>query len=251
MRPPQPTGGAGREPAPPDFVGVGVQKAGTSWWHTLVAAHPRVEATTSVKEAHFFAPFWQRPFTTSDVAAYHRLFARTPGSMAGEWTPRYMYDFWVPPLLREAAPDARLLVLLRDPVERYRSGLAHELQRGAPAHPVVASDAFARGLYWQQLERLMAWFPRSQILVQQLEVCRDQPRRELARTYAFLGLEPFEPDDVIDRVVNRTRDAKPDLPDGARRLLGRAYAADTTALAAAFPSLDLERWPGVAGALSG
>ena len=60
-----------------------------------------------------------------------------------------MYDAWVPPLLAKAAPDAKILTILRDPVDRYISGLAFNLSRGAPVHPLVASDAFARGLYGQ------------------------------------------------------------------------------------------------------
>ena len=57
------------------------------------------------------------------VERYHRNFPRPAGGVTGEWTPRYMYDHWSLRLLRRAAPEARILVILRDPIERYRSAL--------------------------------------------------------------------------------------------------------------------------------
>jgi hypothetical protein len=67
-----------------------------------------------------------------------------------------MYDIWTPRLLARAAPDTRLLVLLRDPIERYRSALAAKDARLVDAH--LASDAFARGFYHAQLERVFRAF---------------------------------------------------------------------------------------------
>ena len=116
----------------PDFVGIGVQKAGTTWWHGLIAAHPQVSARPDFhKERHFFDRFAVRAFGPADVSGYHGWFPRQPGTLAGEWTPDYVHMPWVPALLAQAAPKARLLVLLRDPVERLRSGLSHQrAQRG-------------------------------------------------------------------------------------------------------------------------
>ena len=100
-----------RPPAPPDFVGIGAQRSGTSWWHGLIETHPHVHALGwPFKELHFFD---ER--RDADARAYHELFRRPRGRLAGEWTPRYMYDAHTPALLRRAAPDARLLVMLRDP----------------------------------------------------------------------------------------------------------------------------------------
>ena len=58
-----------------------------------------------------------------DARRYHAFFPRPVGGKAGEWTPRYMVDFWTPALLREAAPSAKILVMLRDPFERFCSGV--------------------------------------------------------------------------------------------------------------------------------
>jgi hypothetical protein len=233
-------------------VGVGVQKSGTSWWHKLVLKHPDcVGPVVRRKELHFFDEYWQQPFDDSAVDWYHRLFDRPAGVFAGEWTPGYMYDFWMPPLLQRAAPDARLLVLLRDPVDRYRSGLAHEERRMAPAHPVVARQAFERGLYWLQLERLLRCFDRTQILVLQLEVCREDPAGQLERTFRFIGLPEHRVDPTtLSRPVNSTPvGTKPPLDPAVRDALATAYAPDVARLVAEFPEIDLARWPGVAAAV--
>ena len=79
------------------------------------------------KEIHFFDRFWDGREVPADLpGAYARQFPRPEGELTGEWTPRYMHDFWALPLLKAAAPEARILVMLRDPVDRYRSGIARE-----------------------------------------------------------------------------------------------------------------------------
>lgn len=131
---------------PPDFVGVGAQKAGTSWWHRLISEHPSVALRPDqAKELHYFDSFFDRPFTRADAARYHGFFPRPYGAKSGEWTPRYLTDFWAHEQLRMAAPEAGIIVLLRDPVDRYRSGLTHELNEGARRRPTLALEASTAG----------------------------------------------------------------------------------------------------------
>ena len=86
---------------------------------------------------------------------YHQQFPRPVDRIAGEWTPRYMYDFWTPPLLARAAPEAKMLVLLRDPIERFRSGFSlgtSKRQKPNQAALVrLANDQLRRSLYFEQL----------------------------------------------------------------------------------------------------
>ena len=112
---------------PPDFVGIGAQKAGTTWWFDAICAHPDVYSRGEIhKERHFFGRYAVRPFGPADTSLYHDWFPRPSDKLTGEWTPDYMHWPWVPPLLAEAAPRTRLLALLRDPIERFRSGLDHQ-----------------------------------------------------------------------------------------------------------------------------
>ena len=107
--------------------------------------------------------------------------------------------------------------MLRDPVERYRCGLAHDLARGATFGPELAQDHFARGLYHAQLVRLLQHFPREHLLVLQYERCVAGPEPELERTYEDLGVDPsFRPDRVDDHVME-TKLPKPALDAGRRR----------------------------------
>jgi hypothetical protein len=232
----------GWEVAPPDFVGVGTQRAGTSWWFGLLAAHPEIERPNGRrKELHYFDEYWRKQFDVESRLAYRSYFPRPPGHVAGEWTPRYVHDGWTPPLLAEAAPEAKILVILRDPIDRYLSGLTFALSRGASLNPVVATDAFTRGLYWEQLGRLLGHFDRSRLLVLQFEQCVKAPLEQLSRTFAFLGVDDHNVGSPAAR-VNASYRKKPELgPQEIDRLV-QAYEGDVLALTRAFPEIDLELW---------
>ncbi len=238
--PPRPA--PGEISGPPEFVGIGAQKAGTTWWFGLVASHPGVAHRDDIhKERHFFNPFAACSFGSEECARYHAWFPRPVGMVTGEWTPDYLHLGWVPPLLAAAAPRARLLVLLRDPVERFRSGLAHHRGHRGALTAEAYTDALARGFYAQALEEWTRHFPREQILILQYERCVRDPLGELQRTYNFLGLPPFIPDGVAER-VNESR-AQLTLPDDARRRLCELYAPDVQALTASTSEIDTRLWP--------
>lgn len=238
-----PPPGPGESPGPPDFVGIGVQKAGTTWWHALICAHPRVSSPPGLhKERHILSHYGTRPFGPADVARYHGWFPRPAGQVTGEWTPDYLHYPWVPALLAEAAPAARVLVLLRDPVERFRSGIDHH-GRHAGGRPTAAAvtEAVDRGMYHRSLERWYGCFRPEQILVLQYERCVADPAGQLAETYRFLGLESFVPDG-LRRPVNAT--GRPGTLDaGVRSRLVDLYRSDVLALADSHPGIDLALWP--------
>lgn len=230
----------------PHYVGLGAQKAGTSWWDALIGRHPSVVRAAGLpKELHYFDQAWETPFDESDAARYAEYFPRPEGGITGEWTPGYLIDFWTPGLLAMAAPDARILVLLRDPVERFRSSLSHQLatSRTALADRDI-QGAFQRGLYAPQLRRVLDAFPVEQVFIGQYEACRANPARELARTFAFLGLAPFEPDAASYRSeVNPTTGRRFEPSTRLRAALVDAYAPDLEQLAGLAPGLDLSLWP--------
>lgn len=235
---------------PPDFVGVGVQRCGTTRWYELLCLHPEVHHPSGrQKELHHFDLGWHHPEPLADPVRYATYFPRPAGRLAGEWTPRYLTDPWTPPLLARAAPRARVLVLLRDPIERLASALAHEGARGSAPPTWIVADAAARGHYDRHLERLLRHVPAERVLVQLHEACIDDPARELARTQAFLGLEAHLPDaDALGRRVNARRGgtAPPSAVDALPRSLVDAlrdeYADVVTRLQAMRPDLDLGRW---------
>jgi len=199
------------------------------------------------KELHFFDGLANSGPSTDVARQYARYFPRPPGRVAGEWTPRYMFDLWTPALLHRCAPDAKLLVLLRDPVERYRSHLARARQRaeqrGRPLSPALTNEALARGRYFEQLVRLFRHFDRDQVLILQYERCCDDPETELKRTYGFLGLEPVDHMPAGLRETTGIATIKGTLDPLFRQELLEILTEDTRRLIELVPELDLARWP--------
>jgi hypothetical protein len=244
---------------PPDFVGVGAQRAGTSWWFRgAIETHPAYQRPGDFpKELHFFDRYWDGDVPHDLAERYARLFPRPEGKFTGEWTPRYMSDFWTLPLLRMAAPDARILVMVRDPLDRYRSAIARESalaaeeQEGGRVPLAVVSDAVWRGFYGEQLSRLLELFPEEQVLVLQYERCRAEPAAELRRTCEFLGIEtPAEPSERLLRErgegTSERRHEVSDLPPEVRDELVERWREDVSLLARLCPDLDLGLWPAFA-----
>jgi Sulfotransferase family len=250
MPPPVPECPPGWRTGPPDFVGVGAQRAGTTRWFDLIVAHPQIQAPPATrKELHYFDRFHEGGFTAADAAGYSDWFPRPEGRLTGEWTPVYLAAPWAPAMLAAAAPDAKLLVTLRDPIERYLSGLQrhHRTARatGEPLNAMAPLEAFVRGFYHAQLTHLLAHFDRSRVLILQYERCVYEPLEQLSRTYAFLGVQDtaFAPD--MDAHPNRQPD-KPALHPDARRALVEAYSPDVLRLIERFPEIGVALWPNFA-----
>jgi hypothetical protein len=252
----KPRTAAGKEPppipagwtiGPPDYIGIGVQKAGTTRWWKLIARHPDVVG--ELKETHQLSRLGWRPMFDKDRESYYRYFPRPEGKLAGEWTPRYMNVPGVADTMKALAPDARLLVLLRDPVERYRSGVGQwqkrkELRGKRLNLWAGRKDAYARSFYGFALQRYIEAFGREQLLILQFEQCLMDPAGEYRRTLEFLGLTDWLPDpEILGKRVNVSRkrpspavlDEPPDLVD--------SLAEDVKLLLTFAPDLDLSLWP--------
>lgn len=242
--PPAPACPPGMRTGPPDFVGVGVPKCGTSWWFSMVLAHPDVHPPPRKELLFFNRNFFDRlrngSCTDADLVAYHRWFPRPEGTHIGEWTPSYLFAYRLPPILRRAAPEAKILILLRDPVERYRSDISRSMPRKRLRN--VRYRGLARGFYAAELEPWEREYGPSERLVLQYETCSRAPAEQLARTYRFLGLDDgFRPPD-LHLAVNETR-GKRAVDPGFERLLVELYEPDVVTLAARHPEIDLRLWP--------
>jgi hypothetical protein len=198
----------------PDVVILGAQKSGTSSLHHYLVQHPRVIAPLR-KEVHYFDLNFAR-----GERWYRAHFGRTgqPG-LNLDSSPYYLFHPAVPARLHALLPQARLVVLLRDPVRRAYSHYWHERDKGretlgfeeaiaaepgrlakseaaladgtleaSPAHQHFSY--LARGRYAEQLERWFAVFPREQFLVLRFEELAREPLSVLNHTLSFLGLPP-------------------------------------------------------------
>jgi hypothetical protein len=213
----------------PNFLVIGAAKAGTSAFFHFLTRHPDVFGCP-VKEPNFLA-FESEPVefhgpgdeevvrrTVTDPAAYRALFSGARDEAAvGEASAFYLYWPRAAEAISRLLPDARLIALLRDPVERAYSSYRHLVRDG---HETLTFEAAleeepariaagwqplwhyrAAGRYCGQLERYLARVPRSRMLVLLYDDFVADPARVLARTYSFLGVDPgFEPD--LARTLN-------------------------------------------------
>jgi hypothetical protein len=233
--------------------------------------HPAIAPPVKGRSLEFFSTFCKRAMTEEDVHAYHARFDRPDDKLVGEWSPDYMYDIWTPMLLHRAAPDAKLLVMLVDPVERFRMMIANSWQRRSAkertnnraAETDFLSNSVPRGRYVSQLRNLYDFYPRDRVLVLQFERCAKDPACEYARTLRFLGVDDaFRPDKLRASRLQLTR---PMLGGARRRLKDKLLPktppklwpdietpllaeleTDVRELAKLVPDLDLSLWPSFA-----
>ena len=195
----------------PDFLGLGTQKGGTTYLHGLLGQHPQVQLANP-KELQFFSLHWSR-----GVAWYGSHFdAVAPGQCCGEVTPYYLFHPLVPQRIQGLMPQVKLIVLLRDPVDRALSqyfhsrrlgleplaladALAAESSRLADAQLVLEQDGphrshqqhsyVSRSRYEQQLQPYQALFADEQLLLLRSELLFAQPQLIWQQVLLFLGLD--------------------------------------------------------------
>ena len=234
---------------PPDFIGVGVHKAGTTWWWALLVGHPLIDGVPRRKELHLLDRMKEEPIPQHKIDWYERQFPRLPGHLAGEWTPRYQALPKMPGIIATVAPRAKLLSIVREPVDRYRSGLNQwhqENKRRSLKRDEKAGkrEARMRGFYGRQVKRLAEAVGHENILVLQYEQCVRDPAGQFGRTLDFLGLPPYDPDPRLVRTrVNETLGTKRSVPDKDERALIEEYEPEVLLLMEQMPDLDLSLWP--------
>jgi len=220
-------------PGAPEFIGVGAITSGGPWWHSLICAHPQVRPPRNRRASQrFFDDFCYKEMTDADIAAYHARFAKTPGTITGEWTEMYLTQSWTLPLLTRVSPEAKIIVSFANPIDAYRKAFAQRrarVERGDKR--VWMNTAAADRSYGNQLAALRRFFEPEQILVLQHEKCRADPRGEYKRTLQFLGVgDDFVPADHLltrtpphERVYEALQKVR--VPEGAiDRTIGRPAA---------------------------
>ena len=188
----------------PDFLGLGTQKGGTTSLHQLLVQHPQLFLPAG-KEVHYFSKHWEQP---QQWYANHYADARAD-QCCGDITPFYLFHPQAPQRIHSLLPEAKLIVLLRDPVERALSQVFHStrlgleplpLEQALAAEPDRLADGallhlqehsyMSRSRYLEQLDRYEALFPPAQLLVLQSEALFADPVTAWQRIEAFLELEP-------------------------------------------------------------
>jgi Sulfotransferase domain len=208
----------------PNALIIGAQKAGTSSLYEYLTRHPAV-ARASTKEVHFFdlayasgVGSYRHHFPTKTQVERQRAETGLEPVIC-EATPYYLFHPQVPYRVRGSLGDARLIVLLRDPVERAISHYEHSVALGAEDLPFaeaiereperlageadrLAADPCAtsvphryhsylsRGVYADQLAVWLELFPREQLLILSSHDLFRDPAASMARVHEFLRLPP-------------------------------------------------------------
>ena len=191
--------------APPDFVIIGAQKGGTSLLYRLLIEHPLVEPAAT-KELHFFDNSFSEGLSWYGRHFPHRKCVDDRQTVSGEATPSYLLDPLVPERMAKTIPDAKLIALLRNPVDRAYSHFQMGVRRGDEVRSFgeairqeiageTEEEYLVRGLYAEQLERFAYFTEREHLLVLKSEDFFSRRWEVLGRALAFLGLPPLEPFD--------------------------------------------------------
>lgn len=197
----------------PDFLIIGAQKSGTTWLADQLSLHPRIFMAPD--EIHYFD---KAQNFARGLAWYAKHFENAgEGQLTAEKTPDYLWangdgaEGHLPDVhlkLYQALPAARLIVVLRNPVERALSALTHlvrtrriapprnvdELLLGKKHSRIRGHGVISKGLYYRQLMAYAKLYNRSQMLVLIFEedIAR-APEAGLTQVCRFLGVPPVAP----------------------------------------------------------
>lgn len=193
----------------PDFLIIGAQKAGTSWLHHHMRRHPGIFMPEAKDQGYFC---WCDGPQALTLEHYQQSFdPAAMGQLIGEATAAYFWtgsgsqwdikpEGYCPDIpgrvLDTLSSDTRLVLSLRDPVERAVSAYLHHIAFGDldPAVSLLEAGDFIGlldiGFYAAHLRNWLRYFPRRQFLVLDFEKdIRQQPDASLQRVFGFLGVD--------------------------------------------------------------
>jgi len=241
----------------PNFMIIGVAKAGTTSLYHYLDQHPQV-FMCPIKGTNFFgyedARAWKwtdegdppllRHFQVTTFEEYEAVFAGVSGEIAiGEASPQYFRCPTAARRIRECIPDVKLVANLRNPADRAFSGFLMRTRRGEAVKSVYEeltpeSSHVKEGFYYKRMKRYFDIFPKHQIKVYIFEEFKEDPAKVVVDLFDFLGVATnFVPSTSTrhnpaaiprNRLLNRLffnptliRTAKAVLPESVQRMAKR------------------------------
>ena len=215
----------------PDVLIIGASKCGTTSLFHYLQQHPSV-ARARTKEVHYFDLHFHR-----GRHWYRGQFPHRPNELKLEATPYYLFHPAVPKRAADLIPEAKLIVIMREPVTRaysqyqhecadgyeqltFQEAVAMEAQRLGNTHEMLAQGLIQRshahqhfsyirrGLYAEQIERWQKHYPVESFLFLRAEDLFDAPQDTFDRACCFLGLSNFALNDDSGRNL-RSYDGMP------------------------------------------
>jgi hypothetical protein len=203
-----------------DFLGIGSEKAATYWVADCLKSHPEV-CFPNRKELAVFKEFDQHflkilnPRYFWGTEWYGKQFAHCKRKTKGEYTPTYLYSEQTAIRIKKQYPHTKLIITLRDPVERAFSQYLHDTSTGVIRNCTFEEalrkyDGYVeKGLYFKHISNYLKHFPRKQMLFIFTEDIKTNPLQTVRRIYAFLNLKKtsFVPE-CIDSRPNPASEAR-------------------------------------------
>jgi hypothetical protein len=178
----------------PNLVVIGAQKCGTSGLHYHLSLHPEVWMSRP-KELNFFIE--ERNWTRGPD--WYRRHFDARAKVRGESSPNYTaypQHIGVPERMRSLVPDAKLVYIVRDPLERIGAHWVHNFakrrEKGSLEATLIHRNTsyVVRSQYFMQLQQFLRHFPQEQILVLEQNELRLHRADTLRRVFEFIGVDP-------------------------------------------------------------
>jgi hypothetical protein len=194
-----------------DFLVLGAEKSGTTWLADMLRQHPQIFIPAQKELFYFNAQFFESPELDNynhslPLSWYLAHFeGAEAGQLRAEASPAYIWDPAASQAIHAFNAALKLIVLLRDPVERAFSQYRYYIQRGTLSDLSFESaleqrpDLISRGQYAEQLARYTALFPEDQLFIGFFDDIQQDNRALLLSVHNFLALEPHIPQNIDAR----------------------------------------------------
>lgn len=187
----------------PNFICVGPGRAGTTWLYEVLREHPQVCMAKNIKETMFFDSNYSK-----GIGWYEKFFEDCAGSPAlGEITNHYYRTPEVSLRIKNAIPDCKILICLRNPYERIQSVYSFKIREGALSCSFEEAlekmpELIADNRYYTLVKPYYDLFGKDNIFIQFYDDLVNQPARLCADLFAFLGVATDFSPSVLNKKVN-------------------------------------------------
>ena len=187
----------------PNFFIVGAPRSGTTSLYVYLKGHPDVFMPPEWKEPGYFISWdYQLPERVTNERDYLGLFARADGKRAiGEATPLYLYDPRAPSRIKAAVPHAKIIMLLRDPIDRAYSHYLLGVRTGAEQRSFYTAVTDELGPALKSIEATWPFYVQIGLYYEQVKRYLDTFGSAQVRIYLFDDLEK-DPLELMKDICN-------------------------------------------------
>ena len=232
----------------PDFIIIGAGKSGTSSLYNYLIQHPNIYSA-KIKEINYFVRGWTKWYRPNFPTIFQKFYVtkiKKEPFITGEATPFYLIHPHVPKKVYDKIPNVKIIILLRDPVDRSFSQFNQwkktkyenfSFEEAVKSEKIKTSDEWLNytdeefpgsrinvkysyiegGLYFEQIKRWLDIFPKNQILILKAEDFFSNPAKITSRVFDFLGISPYEIDGTKKFNVGQYDHIEPEIEEFLRK----------------------------------